>query len=312
MQATVIFNESAGQFEGVTLEELSDALGDAGYQPVCKATHSVDEIDAVLDGATGLVLSAGGDGTAREIALRLHGRSELQFCPLPMGTANNLCRTLGIEGEVLDLVARLRRPRESALDLGRLSAPWGEAIFMEGAGLGFFAEALAAYDPEQGKSMLRSLESLLEVFTNGFARETTVTLPDQTLRGEFLVVEALNTTAVGPHLKFAPGADPTDGLLDVVCIRADQRPGYLDYLQALIDEDLPQIEGVEVFRVPRLRVGWGGFPVHVDGEVHPPGFDYREEQINGRYSLHPYPDLTADAALDIEVIPGAVRLLLPG
>lgn len=311
MQATVIFNESAGQFEGVTLEELSDALRAAGYAPVCEATRSVDDIDGVLERAEGLVLSAGGDGTAREIVLRLHGRDHLIFTPLPMGTANNLCRTLGIEGDVLDIISRLAEPRESTLDLGLLRGPWGEGRFLEGAGLGFFAEALAAYDPEKGKSVLRSLESLLDIFNNGFARETVVELPNERLAGEFLVVEALNTTAVGPHLKFAPAADPGDGLLDVICIRNDQRAGYLDYLRGLLAEELHEIEGVEVYRVPRLRVGWGGFPVHLDAEVCPPGFDYRDEKLNGRYSLHRVPDLQEGAALEIEVLPQAVRLFLP-
>ena len=41
--------------------------------------------------------------------------------------------------------------------MGRLSLPWGETYFLEGAGCGLFAEALAKYQPDDGKSFLRGI-----------------------------------------------------------------------------------------------------------------------------------------------------------
>jgi diacylglycerol kinase (ATP) len=308
MEATLIYNASAGANNSPTAEELLDALLDAGFNPVHKPTTCVEDLEPILEEAEGLVVSAGGDGTARAVILRLLGRDNLFFTPLPMGTANNICQTLGISGNPLDIIKGLSSPRTYNLDIGQLSGPWGVEYFIEGAGIGFFAEMLASYAPEQGKSVLRSAQSLIDVMQNGFARESTLYLPDKVVEGEFLIVEALNTTAIGPRLKFAPDADPSDGLLNIVCIRANQREGYLSYLRSLLAEELYNLDSVETYQVPEFRITWHGFPVHIDAELYPEGFDFRQEN---EAALRPYPDLAADAILHICSLPGAIHAWLP-
>ncbi len=312
MQATLIYNSNAGNISAASVEDLQDGLRDAGYEPVYKATTAIDDLDPILANAKGVVVSAGGDGTVREVITRLIGRKDIAFTPLPLGTANNVCRTLGIEGDPLDIVRRLGSPRSRGFDVGHLQGPWGEDYFMEGAGLGFFAEALATYDPDKGKSVIRSLQSILDIWKHGFARETTLYLPDKEVKGEFLLVEALNTPAVGPRLKFAPDANPSDGLLDIVCIREEQRDGYLNYLRGMLTEELHELDSVEVYRVPELKISWNGFPVHVDARVHPPGFDF---QLAGEgeqpFKFVPYPNLGPSATIKVSILPHALDIWLP-
>jgi diacylglycerol kinase family enzyme len=311
MHATLIYNTNAGSTDVESVDELSDALRKAGFEPHSKETTSVEQLDPILEEAEGLILSAGGDGTAREIIMRIMGRKDVYFTPLPMGTANNVCRSLGIQGNPLDIIHGLSTPKERHLDLGRVEAPWGTDTFLEGAGIGFFAEALAAYDPEQGKSTLRSIQSLIETFQRGFVREATLRLPEEEVTGRFLLIEVLNTTAVGPHLKFAPDADPTDGLLNVLCIREERGEGYLQYLRGLLTEDLPTLEGVEVYQTSELRLSWDGFPVHVDAVVRPSGYDFRDKPTNNHVKLHAYPDLPSDSSLHIFALPGVLQVWLP-
>lgn len=312
MQATLIYNANAGSSDMDSIAELSDALREAGYDPLCKETTSVDQLDPILEEAEGLILSAGGDGTAREIIMRIMGRKDVYFTPLPMGTANNVCRTLGIQGNPLDIIRGLSTPQERRLDLGRIEAPWGTDTFLEGTGIGLFAETLAAYDPEQGKSALRSIQSLIETFQRGFVHEVTLRLPEEELSGRFLLIEVLNTTAVGPHLKFAPDADPTDGLLNVLCIREKQGAGYLQYLRGLLTEELPTLDGVELYQTPELQLSWDGFPVHVDAVVRPPNYDFRDKSINNdQVKLHAFPDLPANSSLHISALPHILQVWLP-
>lgn len=177
---------------------------------------------------------------------------------------------------------------------------------MEGAGLGFFAEVLATYDPEEGKSVLRSLKSLAEISVNGFSRETYLELPDGIVQDEFLLVEVLNTATIGPRLKFAPDADPTDGLLHVACIKKNQEDGFLKYLQGMVTESLYELESVVLYKVPELKIRWHGFPVHVDGVVHPPGFNFREGEEEGASPLsliRPFPDVAPEATIHVKVLP---------
>src|SRR4029079_17021998 len=58
---------------------------------------------------------------------------------LPMGTANNIARSLGITGEALDVVRRLRRAPEKKLDIGVVNGPWGYKLFVEAVGFGLVA-----------------------------------------------------------------------------------------------------------------------------------------------------------------------------
>jgi diacylglycerol kinase (ATP) len=296
------------------VEDLLDGLRDAGYdEPVGKETASTAEIGPILEETTGLIVSAGGDGSAREVITRLIGRDDLYFTPLPMGTANNICKTLGVEGDPLAIIKGLGSPRSFKFDIGQIEAPWGEDYFVEGAGIGFFAEILATYEPEKGKSVLRSVKSLIEILQNGFAREATIRMPDQEVHGEFLLVEALNMSSIGPRLKFAPDADPGDGLLNIVCIREDNKESYIKYLTSLINEEMYELESVETYQVPWFDISWKGFPVHLDAEIHPPDFNYRkeEEEDGVGYSFRPYPDLPESAVLHFENLHGVIHTYLP-
>jgi diacylglycerol kinase family enzyme len=312
MQATLIFNENAGNTRAYKVEELLNGLREAGYDPKCRETSTTAEIAPILDETTGLVVSAGGDGSAREVILRLIGRDDIFFTPLPMGTANNICKTLGIEGDPLELIRGLRSPRLFEFDVGKIAAPWGEGYFIEGAGIGFFAEILATYEPDKGKSVLRSVKSLVEILQNGFAREATIHMPNEDIHGEFLLVEALNMNAIGPRLKFAPDADPGDGLLNIVCIREDKKESYINYLTSLLNEELYELDSVEIYKASWCDISWQGFPVHLDAEIHPPNFIYRKEKEDeSGYGLRPYPDLPESAVLHFENLPKRIRAYIP-
>lgn len=309
MKATLVYNKSAGQSAGLAPEELLEALEQAGYESVHHPTDNEAELDDILDGVEGLVVSAGGDGTAKAVATRLINNPDAALTILPMGTANNLTKTLEIEGGPLDIIERLEEPRKQNIDLGHVMAPWGEDYFIEGAGLGFFAEVLATYRPDEGKSVLRSIRSIIEVIDEGYGQHTTLSLPEEEATADFLLVEILNTTAVGPRLKFAPNAKTDDGLLHVVCIDKENRSSYFDYLRKLATEEMAALPSVNVYEVPELKIHWHGFPFHIDDYVRPEDFDFRKED-NG-VSLRPYPDVPEQATIRVEVIPHALNLWLP-
>jgi diacylglycerol kinase family enzyme len=309
VKATLIFNKDAGQDNALTAEELQEALRDAGYEPAYEETTCSDDLDAVLENVEGLVVSAGGDGTAKAVATRLINNEKAALAILPMGTANNLTKTLEIEGTPLEIIERLANPKKHRIDLGHITAPWGEDYFIEGAGFGFFAEVLATYEPEKGKSVIRSLESIAEVIREGYGQRTTIRLPEHEITAEFLLAEFLNARAVGPRLKLAPNADPTDGLLQVVYIDSEQEEGYFEYLRNFVDGEMNELADVEVYSVSELEVAWNGFPLHVDGYVRPGDFDFRQQE-NGMM-LRPYPDVAEEAVIQIEVIPQALSIWLP-
>lgn len=266
MQVTLIYNPHAGGLSDLSSDRLLAALREVGYAPSYRATQSEHDLDDALADAKDLVVVAGGDGTFRAVATRLLGR-QVKVLPLPLGTANNVCKALNIRGSALELIKGLKRPTTRPLDLGQVRAPWGEGYFLEAMGMGLFAESLAAYRPEQGKSVFRAIGALVETLTHHQARRWHLSLDGRDLSGEYLMVEVLNTPATGSRLKLAPNADPGDGLFDVVCIREHSRDNLLTYAKAMLNEELAELPSVEVYRGKHLELVWDGFPVHLDAKV---------------------------------------------
>ena len=57
------------------------------------------------------------------------------------------------------------------------------------------------------------------------AHELQITLDGEDLSGEYILLEVMNIQHIGPSLHLAPDANPGDGLLDVVLVKAAHRAG---------------------------------------------------------------------------------------
>jgi diacylglycerol kinase family enzyme len=298
VKATLIVNDGAGS-GGVDLDPLAGALLEAGYTVAAHATESEDELDDLLDrleaesdGEEQLVVAVGGDGSVAALARRLRGR-DLALAIAPVGTANNIAAGLGIPDDPREALRRLDEPRETTFDLGRIEAPWGEHVFVEAVGLGFFADVLADYQPEKGKSVARAASTLGEVAPDYEPTRWTVTIDDEDASGVLVGLEILNTHATGPRLRLAPDADPCDGRLDVVRIHAPEDVTVVDYVSKLLQNGFDDLPNVDVRRAEHVRLEWGGKPIHADDEVRGEGHEDGEGE------------------LVITVLAGAVKLLLP-
>lgn len=270
MQATLIHNPNAGGANGLSSSDLEALLREAGFEAQHKPTESVEDIQAALAGPTDLVVVAGGDGTVRAVAQHLAGRG-IPLAVIPLGTANNISGALGLPASPQEIVAGLSNPQRQCFDLGHISGPWGEDIFLEAAGVGLFASTMAAYDPEAGKSPLRALSATVQTLTTFTPQELRLRFDGEEVEGRFLLMECHNTPATGPRLKLAPGADPCDGWLDVVLIEESGRVGLGSYLTSLLQERLEELPNVTVKRCRELVLDWDGSPFHLDAEIRGEG-----------------------------------------
>jgi diacylglycerol kinase family enzyme len=271
MKAHLIYNPHAGSVEMVTADDLLAALESAGYDPSYQPTEEEADLDQVLAEAQGLVVVAGGDGTVRAVLERLVGR-EAHVATLPLGTANNVCRTLGVEGTPLEIIAGLKEPRHVPFDLGQVRMNDVEVYFLEGMGCGIFGNAFAAYhegDEEAGeKSLLSSIEAVMAAFNKALEPERIEVVADgQRLTDPLLAVEVLNTPFIGPNLELAPDADPNDGRLDVVRVCPDAFEDLWVHVQNLLEGEIGELPRVLSRSAQEVVLRWWDLPLHVDGEV---------------------------------------------
>ena len=158
--------------------------------------------------------------------------------------------------------------------------------------------------------MLRSIEAIRQTMGTFESSECRMLLDGEDISGAYLLVEALNTPAFGPRIKVAPEADPSDGLLEVLRIRDDVRPGFLRYLTGLLREELEEPPTVEVNQGSRLEIFWNGFPIHVDGEVRPADVEPPDDR-EPVSPVSPQPDGGNGSTICVEVLPQSIILRLP-
>ena len=266
LETTLIHNPQAGGSNLVSAADLEAALRAIGLDAHYRPTECEDDLDGVLEKPGDLVVVAGGDGTIRAVARRLAGRG-VPLAVLPLGTANNLAGAFGVAGTPLDLVSRLASPERRRLDIGRAHGPWGEGVFLEGAGVGLLAATMAAYAPEDGKSPLRALQAVIKTVPGYAPIACRVSCDGIELEGRYVMVELMNTPAVGPRLRFAPDADPGDGWLEVVLIEEHDRVGLAAYAANLALGQLSVLPNVSLQRARRVSLEWQGSPVHLDAEI---------------------------------------------
>lgn len=312
MQATLIYNCNARDIDKITPDDIKAGLVEIDYHPVYKATSNQTELNQVLSEIEGgLIVAAGGDGTVRAVATRLVGKKDISLAILPLGTANNITRALNVYRSPAEIIQGLKNPLKAHFDIGYVRAPWGEDYFLEGAGFGMFADILASYDPNLGKSVLRSIQAALETLGEFKSYTPRISIDGKDISDEYLLFEILNTTAIGPRLKFAPKADPGDGLLDVVRIHSDNQESFLNYATGLLTGELEAYDGVEVARASRIEIDWTGFAFHIDGEVRPDQSEHPEDEDPAEGARpHRYGPST-DKTIIIEVMPKSLDLWLP-
>ena len=125
-------------------DELMRQLKAAGFRP--KYQSSKEDYRQTLRKRWDLVIVAGGDGTVARVARRLRNR-DIPLAILPIGTANNIARALGLNGDIEALISHLRRAKPKRLDIGVARGPWGKRRFLEAVGFGTIAKAIAHSGP---------------------------------------------------------------------------------------------------------------------------------------------------------------------
>lgn len=232
MRTILFHNPNAGVGDHAD-EELLAALRLAGLDVYYCSTKSAD-FKKGLKREAELVVVAGGDGTVIKVLTQWPDRN-VPIGIIPLGTANNIATALGIAGEAEELAPRWSPEHTRPLDIGVATGPWGKARFIEAIGFGALARSTdkkigAKSDGE--KRLLVGRDAFRQALIDMEPQDPGLIIDGQSAEGDLLAVEILNIGYTGPRLPLSPSANPGDGLLDVACIRPEQRDEVLEWLAA--------------------------------------------------------------------------------
>jgi diacylglycerol kinase (ATP) len=197
------------------------------------AGELADAVRAAVAAGCTRVIAAGGDGTVHAVVNALDGlfdRAALGI--LPLGTGNDLCRTLGIPTDPAEALVALDAGCERRIDLIRVTAGGRRLWCVNAASGGFSGRLQEALTPEMKAAWgplayLRGAAAVLPDLTGYQATLSYDGGPPE--HAEALNVIVANGRFAARGWEVAPPADVSDGLLDVVVVRS----GDLDDLAAV-------------------------------------------------------------------------------
>ena len=202
MRVTLVHNPTAGD-EQHDRESLTAAIIADGHEVVYQSVKADDWEDALSERADRVVV-AGGDGTVRKVFKELAG-SSIPVTVIPVGTANNIARTLGFEtSDAQALVRGWSNAEHRPFDVGEIRSRWGQVAFVEATGGGVLAELLVQAEGGRDDKVRHGLELLDGLLERAPTHHWEVDVDGDYIAGEFLAVEVMNVRQTGPQLPLAP------------------------------------------------------------------------------------------------------------
>ncbi|MGY1780106.1 diacylglycerol/lipid kinase family protein [Geodermatophilus sp. SYSU D01036] len=280
MRLLLVVNGSAGSADG--LDPALEVLR-AGADVEVAATADAGDLDRVLAGRDGRRLAvAGGDGSVHAVVAALDRAGALDPAdPLgvvPLGTGNDLAGALGLPDDpaaaarcVLDGPPRpldLLRDDAGGVVVNAVHAGIGVRAADEAAGLKERLGVLA-YPVGAAVAGIAGAEHRLRVTVDG----AVVTAPAGWAADgatPLLMVGVCNGPTIGGGTALAPGADPGDGLADVVVSAATGAAARAAFAVALLAGRHPGRDDVVVVRGREVTVTGGPAGLDADGDLLPP------------------------------------------
>ena len=228
------------------------------------------------DGGAELVIAAGGDGTVQSTLQGLEGRLEhVRLGILPVGTANDLCRSLGVPLDPREALAVIDEGDARRVDVVHYEVGGKSGLFANVAAGGNGARIGRELEDEVKRrwgpycyirgalDMLADLQGYRVALQLDSGAEESV---------DALVVVVANGRTSAGGLEVAPRARLDDGLLDVVLVRDGPPVDVAAVMARFMVSDYLESEHVVFRRAARVRVdGRPPLPFTIDGNPLPEG-----------------------------------------
>jgi len=287
-----IVNPKSGASSGkFVCRHFQRYLTDRGYEVRSHLTTSLEHACQLATGVAddpdcALVVAAGGDGTIREVAHGLEG-GDTPLLIVPSGTENLLANELGIDWRLGTLVKAFEKGIIRPLDLGTVNG----RCFASIAGFGFDAAVVDLVNQKRTGHInhFDYVEPLWRTFwSHTFAAMTVMVDGEEIFDGRGLVfVGNISRYAIG--LQLLHYADYSDGLLDICVYKCSGRLHLVKHSILTVLKLHANCRDV-IYRQGKsitVRSARADVKAEIDGDPGP------------ALPVH------------IEVVPGAVRCLVP-
>jgi diacylglycerol kinase (ATP) len=267
----VLVNALAGRGRGArAVDQVAEALRADGLTP--RLLTAADRADAerqaaaaVADGVAA-VAALGGDGAAHA-ALQAVAGTGTPLGVLPAGTGNDLALALGVPADPVRAARALAEDLHAGavrrVDAACTGDRWWATVLCCGFDSAVTDRANRLRWPRGPR---RYDVAILAELARLRPREVTLTVDGVTSEREVTLVAVGNTGWYGGGLHIAPGADPADGLLEVVVVGPISRRELVRTRPRLAAGTHVDHPVVTVLRGRRVALHGTGLSTYADGE----------------------------------------------
>jgi diacylglycerol kinase (ATP) len=291
-QARLIFNPSSGRDAANNAQRLAQVVSSLrahGIEAHVGLKTSGGAARALASKAVRaghrLIVVAGGDGTIGDVASELVGTSTALGI-VPIGTMNNLARSLGVPLGIDDACALIGMGTTRHIDVGRVcsnGSPQAE-YFFECTGVGLSAiSALSgqAFEKRHWRVIPRGLRKFFETKLGTIRVE----MDDVVVEASTRMVTVSNAPLMGNNMLAAPGAKMDDGWLDV---QVYDGMGDAALMKHFLAASSSSPDNLKTYRARHVRIT-------------------AEEPLLSNADMHIAP---ARHTIEIEVVPRAISVIV--
>jgi YegS/Rv2252/BmrU family lipid kinase len=296
-RALLIANPAAARTRQGAVRTVASTLRSTGWELEVLITegpgHARELAEYGVAQQVDVVAVLGGDGTTMQAAAALVG-TEVALGVIPGGTGNLLAGNLRISASPGRAARALLSAEPRAFDLGRMERPFGWQYFAVACGAGYDARVMAATMSEHKRRwgmaayVATSLRLLSDIRSTGHV--ITIDGVEYQAHGAMVLVANCGEV-IPPFVRLGPGIKPTDGLLDVIVVRADS---FSQSVRAVWD----------LIRVRSSQLGGEAYVCHAQGrEVRVESERIQPVQLDGEPG--------GETPFTATVVPGAIRIMMP-
>nr|WP_249419716.1 diacylglycerol kinase family protein [Rhabdothermincola salaria] len=287
----VVGSTSAGSSGRELIETVAGRLAGDGPTEVAVTSSPEDLDDALGHLGDRTLVAVGGDGSAHVVVNALERVGLLSSATVgfvPLGTANDFATHLGMSAEPREAADQLRHGHRRAVDLMAVSDGGHAAELVVNAvhaGLGVLgAERATPLKPFLGRLAYPVGVAATGAVYRGLRSRVRIDGQAVDVDGPLLALAVANAPRLG-GVELVPGADITDGALDVIVVPARPWVARLRAVRHAAGRD------TDAVTVTRART------VELDGDVGELNADGEAIDVGG--------------SCRIEIRPGALRVLCP-
>jgi diacylglycerol kinase (ATP) len=248
------------------VDRAASLLRGLGARVETRWTTSTRELDEFVSEEERRVVLIGGDGTLHAVA-NIHGHKP-EVALLPRGRANNIAHALGVPPD-LNWAAKLAvHGIAHPIDGISVDSPELSMTAVEGVSVGFHAQARARYRGVNSADTAAGVAAALGAFAHFEPVSVALEIDGESAVRRLGQLFVVNFPFFGPHLPVAPGADPGDGVIELVELDAANRSSLAVVFARVRRGTHLRRHGVRIRSARRIRIATRGpTPVVADTTV---------------------------------------------